>query len=110
MTGIEFSKYKTIWHSYRGSDDKSSIYMDGKYYMVKYTIDQRSSVISEYIGSHIMQSVGLAAQNTMLGFWKGNLAVACENFCEDGTELHEFSWYMKDVIPSKQIGRIPTYE
>ena len=119
---IDFSKYETDAHSYDGSDAKRSIYIYGKYYMVKLPNDDYSSpnpqqtsvssnVISEYVGSHIMQEViGLETQITLLGYWGDQIAVACEDFREEGYELHEFSWYLQNVIPKNQIGRIPTYE
>lgn len=97
----DFSQYETDAHNYAGSDDKRSIYMDGKYYMVKLPNDISSpnslqtsvsnNVISEYVGSHIMQALGLEAQNTLLGYWGNQIVVACEDFREDGYELHEFS-------------------
>lgn len=120
MKAVDFSQYVTDAHSYGGSDAKRSIYMDGKYYMVKLPNDISSpnslqtsvsnNVISEYVGSHIMQAIGLEAQNTLLGHWGDQVAVACEDFREEGYELHEFSWYMQNVIPKNQIGRIPAYE
>ena len=120
MKPIEFSKYESDAHSYGGSDDKRCIFMDGKYYMVKLPnrisspnslqTSVSNNVISEYIGSHIMQSLGLESQNTLLGLWNGQVVVACEDFRKTGQELHEFSWYMQNVIPKSQIGRIPTYD
>lgn len=120
MKIIDFSIYETDAHSYSGSDDKRSIYMDGKYYMVKLPNRNESpnslqtsisnNVISEYIGSHIMQTMGLETQNTLLGYWGDEIVVACEDFRKEGEELHEFSWYMQNVIPKSQIGRIATYE
>lgn len=116
----DFRKFQTDAHNYSGSDDKRCIYMDGKYYMVKLPNRNESpnslqtsvsnNVVSEYIGSHIMQSMGLEAQNTLLGHWGDEIVVACEDFRGEGEELHEFSWYMQNVLPKSQIGRIPTYE
>lgn len=120
MSMINFENFATDAHSYAGSDDKRSIFMNGKYYMVKLAnanepknslqTSASNNAISEYIGSHIMQSLGLETQNTILGHWSDCVAVACEDFRKDGEELHEFSWYMQNVIPKAQIGRIPTYE
>ena len=120
MKMIDFRQFEIDVHSYSGSDDKRNIYMNGKYYMVKlpnYNPSEDSlitsitnNVVSEYIGCHIMESMGLSVQNTLLGFWGENLAVACEDFRKEDEELHEFSWYMQNVIPKVKIGRIPTYE
>lgn len=64
---VDFSKYETDAHNYGGSDSKKSIYFDGKYYMIKMPNEIQTdnslqtsisnNVISEYIGSHIMQSI-----------------------------------------------------
>lgn len=120
MQMIDFRQFHADAHSYSGSDDKRSIYMDGKYYMVKLPNRNESpnslqtsvsnNVISEYVGSHVMQTLGLETQNTLLGYWGDEIVVACQDFRGEGDELHEFSWYMQNVIPKSQIGRIPTYE
>ena len=119
MEEIDFSEFETDAHSYGGSDSKKSICFNGKYYMVKMPNEIQTqnslqtsvsnNVISEYIGSHIMQSIGLETQNTLLGYWHEQIVVACEDFREDGDELHEFSWYMQNILPKNEIGRIPTY-
>ncbi len=120
MEMIDFSKFKSDGHQYLGSDEKKCIFMDEKYYMIKLPNKNEqpnslqtsvsNNVISEYVGSHIMNSLDLNTQNTLLGYWEEDIVVACEDFRKDGVELHEFSWYMQDVIPKSQIGRIPTYE
>ncbi|MDE5557367.1 MAG: hypothetical protein K2J32_06685 [Ruminococcus sp.] len=90
---VDFSKYETDAHNYGGSDRKKSIYFDGKYYMIKMPNEIQTgnslqtsisnNVISEYIGSHIMQSLGLEAQITLLGLWHDEVVVACEDFRND---------------------------
>lgn len=120
MKIIDFSQYESDVHSYLGSDNKQCAYYDGKFYMVKFPTDRTTvnslqtsvsnNVISEYIGSRIMQSLGIEAQNTLLGKWKDDIVVACEDFRSNGFELHEFSWYMQKVYDKKEIGRFPTYK
>lgn len=68
-----------------------------------------NNVLSEYVGSHIMQSLGLETHNTILGTYNGQMCVACEDFCGEKDRLREFSWYMKNMYTKDQIGRIPTY-
>ena len=104
----DFSNCGYGYRKYGGSDTKQSIIYNGKYYMLKFTehrnkqIDIQTSsvnnVISEYIGSHIIQTLGLPVHNTILGEFKGELCVACEDFVEPGYNLQEFKWFM-------QIGR-----
>lgn len=122
MKIIDFMQYKTDKRDFnRGSDLKQSIFMDGKFYMVKLPNEisdpnslqtsVSNNVVSEYIGSHIMQALGLDAQNTLLGMWGNQIVVACEDIEMRGNILHEFSWYMKPpIIKANEIGRIPTYE
>lgn len=97
--------------NYGGSDQKRGIIYNGKRYMVK--ISDRietagrnnlrdsysNSVFSEYICCHILQSMGLDTQNTLLGTIimdtkrhkdKVVNVVACENFVPDGYNLVEF--------------------
>lgn len=120
MDIIDFSQYAKNIHSYGGSDNKKCIKMNGRVYMVKLPnrkenpnslqTNVSSNVISEYIGSHIMQSLGLDTQNTLLGYWGKDIVVACEDFREGGWELQHFAWVMQDIIDQSKIGRIPTYE
>ena len=56
-----------------------------------------NNVLSEYIGSHIFQSIGIPTHETLLGVIRRDgerLAVACKDFCEEGYELHPFGWFM----------------
>ena len=47
-----------------------------------------NSCISEYIGCHIFNSVGIAAQETLLGIYRKNgaekIVVACKDFTSPG--------------------------
>lgn len=97
--------------AYEGSDQKRAIIYNGKRYMLKFSDripdEKRNSLnssysnsyLSEYIGCHILQTLGLRVQNTLLGTYerkssKGELlqypVVACENFLRPGENLIEF--------------------
>lgn len=64
---------------YKGSDHKISVLYNGEKYMLKFPDTKTktnelqtshvNSVFSEYIGSHIMQSVGLEAHETLIGIY-----------------------------------------
>ena len=79
---------------------KEGIIFDNKYWLVKYPKSTKSmariedsyttSPLSEYIGSHIYQILGINAHNTILGIRNKKVVVACEDFCVDGYELREF--------------------
>ena len=89
---------------YGGSERKKTVLLDdGKQYMLKFpdptrelghSISYINNAISEYIGCHIFQSIGLDTQNTLLGIYvndKGKevIACACEDFTPGGKVLHE---------------------
>jgi len=108
--------YKT----YGGSDTKTSIIYKDEAYMLKApqrltnTTNLQSSfannVISEYIGSRIMQSLGIPTQETLLGERAGELVVACKDFCPPGSILAEFAAFMRETYRPQEIGRFPTYK
>ncbi|MGI5989229.1 MAG: HipA domain-containing protein [Lachnospiraceae bacterium] len=102
---------------YGGSDRKIGVIADGRQYMLKFAhknergIDFSTScvspVFSEYIGSEIFRACGIPAHETHLVLYKGELAVACRNFCEEGDYDREFAWYMRTVYDASERGRIP---
>ena len=54
-----------------------------------------NSCFSEYIGSHIFQSVGMKAQDTLLGTFKldgeEKIVVACKDFTQNNVVLQDFA-------------------
>lgn len=54
-------------------------------------IPYNNSPISEYIGSHVYEIVGMQVHDTYLGFRNGKVAVACKDFRKDGEILQHFS-------------------
>ena len=79
---------------YDGAAEKRTMYWDGRRYMVKfgYVLDSsnretsRTSYVNvpvnEYIGSNVFAAVGLPTQHVMLGEWRGQSVVACEDFMQ----------------------------
>ncbi len=61
-----------------------------------------SRIISEYIGCHVMQSLGIPAQETILGIYRKNgkvyRAVACEDLSQDGYTLRPFDGVLNTCI------------
>ena len=91
---------------YGGSEKKRTLLFDGKIYMVKFPESPRSKKVfvsytgnqfSEHIGCQIFQILQIPAQNTFLAKYcepitnKEKIVVACEDFCQDGSRLLEFS-------------------
>ncbi len=116
---IDFTNCKDGFRKYGGSDSKDSIIYEGSPYMIKYTEKRAAkndlqtsyvnNVLSEYLGSNIIQSLGIPTHETLLGTYNNDLVVACKDFRQVDEELHEFTWYMLNMYESSQIGRIPTY-
>lgn len=86
--------------SYGGkAGDKEGITINGEYWIVKYPKSTRglcgnlasysTAPLSEYIGSHIYQILGLETHDTILGVRNGKLVVACKDFCRIEGALRE---------------------
>lgn len=116
---IDFTDCKDGYRDYGGSDNKRSIEYNGEKYMLKLPelcktrndlqTSHVNNVFSEYLGSHIIASLGLPTHETILGSYNGQPAVACKDFTGDGYKLQEFSWLMRSMYDKSEIGRIPTY-
>ena len=119
MTLLDFSNCPSGYRDYSGSDTKRSIEYNGEKYMLKMPevrekkLDIQTShvnnVFSEYIGSHVIATLGLPVHETFLGIYNGEPAVACKDFTGNGYRLQEFSWMMRSVYHATEVGRIPTY-
>ena len=95
--------------TYRGKNCfKEGITIDGEYWLVKYPKTHTdgehkfhtTSPLSEYIGSHIYNILGIEAQETVLGIRHGKLVVACKDFCKKEGALREFRT-LKNVYDPK---------
>lgn len=53
-------------------------------------ISYTTTPLSEYLGSHIYDSIGIPVHETVLGIKDKKLVVACKDFKEKGEELYEF--------------------
>lgn len=101
---IDFTNCKELISTYGGSEKKKKIIYNNKEYLVKFpdpireignSLSYMNNQYSEYIGCHIMKSVGLLAQNTILGRYLENnqekIVVACEDFTNEENMLVEFT-------------------
>ena len=117
---IDFTNCEYGYKDYGGSDSKISIVYNSEHFMLKKPqklvnpTDLQSSyannVISEYVGSHIVASLGLETHETMLGFYENELVVACKDFCPPGSRNVEFANFMREIYKPDEIGRFPTYK
>lgn len=76
---LDFTALPTRNKFYAGANGaKIAVIYDGEQYMLKFPalapknkeLSYANSCISEYIGCHIFNSVGIAAQETLLGIYK----------------------------------------
>jgi hypothetical protein len=51
----------------------------------------RNNHVSEYLGSHIFGLLGFTAQETYLGYYKGEQVVACKDFNRNGEQFVPFN-------------------
>lgn len=128
MDLINFNQYnidKTA--NYGGSDKKRGILIDEQRYMLKlsdHISDEKrnslnssysNSAFSEYISCHIIETIGLPVQETLLGTieLKSRLGeqkiyptVACKNFIKSNEELVEFK-FIESTLLDKKPPKIP---
>lgn len=101
---IDFTKCQELISTYGGSEKKKKIIYEDKVYLLKFpdpvreegnSLSYMNNQFSEYIGCHIMESLGIPAQKTIMGIYKENFkkktVVACEDFTNQNNELVEFT-------------------
>lgn len=116
--------------NYGGSDRKRGIIYNNEKYMLKISdrvptekrndlnTSYSNSAYSEYIGCHILNSMGFNVQDTLLGEMsmmssKGEIdiypAVACKNFVQQGENLVEFK-FIENALLNLKPTKIPKIE
>ena len=93
-----------------GSGAKRAVIYQGEQYLLKFpaassqikTAGHAGSSIAEYIGCHIFNSVGISAQETVLGVYRKNgvekVVDACKDFTPPGVVLQDFASLQNSVI------------
>lgn len=91
----DYSMYERTPVMYSGAEKKYEILISGKRYIVKFQKNSEIGLIynhvSEYLGSHIFQIVGIPVQETFLGTCDGKNVVVMKNFLEAGDSLVAFN-------------------
>ena len=109
---IDFTNCKQIINKYGGADTKKTIIYNNKYYLLKFPNNNpkqnkkasySNNIFSEYLGCHIFNSIGISAQNTLLGTYtqedgKTKNVCACEDLTGNGWRLVEFQ-NLKNSFP-----------
>ncbi len=103
--------------TYTGANgSKIAVVYNDELYMLKFPVPPSRSremsytngCISEYIGSHIFNIIGIPAQETVLGTFKkkGNekVVVACRDFTTEDTVLQDFASLKNTIIDSENNG------
>lgn len=92
---------------------KKAIYKDnGEKWLIKFPkntknfknveIPYTTSIISEYLGSQIYQSIGLPVHETELGIYNNNLVVGCKDFNSEGKTFYEMKLLFNDYLEEKE--------
>lgn len=114
---IDFTNLPTKNKAYAGANgSKIAVLYQGEQYMLKFPpvakrnrdLSYANSCISEYIGCHVFESVGIPVQETLLGTYRNNgtekIVVACKDFTSVGVVLQDFASLKNQVINSEQNG------
>ena len=117
MELLDFTHLPQRKKSYGGANgSKISILINNELYMLKLpshapkneNLSYANSCISEYLGCHIFNMVGIEAQETILGnfLYKdvNRIAVACKDFEKNGYKLMDFASVKNQIIDSKTNG------
>ena len=92
---IDFSSCELSGKFYGGSERKEGIIFQGQPYMLKFAkkniYGECFNDVSEYICSTYFSYVGVKAQETLLGLYKGEKVVACKDFVVNGFKFYPFN-------------------
>lgn len=114
---IDFTDMPTRKKAYAGANGgKIAIVYEGEQYMLKFPphpkrnkeMSYTNSCISEYLGSHIFEVVGIPVQETILGTYQVNgkekVVVACKDFTSHDTVIQDFASLKNTLIDSGHSG------
>ena len=110
---LDFTNCPMRKKTYAGANgSKISVLYDGQQYMLKFPsapsinkeISYANGCISEYLGCHIFNSIGIPVQETLLGTYtkdnKKKVVVACKDFTANGLTLQDFASLKNTIIDS----------
>lgn len=91
----DYSIYPKTPVLFSGAEKKFEIIIDGHRYIVKFQKNSEVGLtynyISEYLGSHIFQAIGIPVQETFLGTYDSKNVVVVKNFLEQEDALVAFN-------------------
>ena len=123
---IDFNQSSELVNTYLGNAFKLKVRHEGHIYILKFGApitaprpsemgSYENSPYSEYLGSHVFECLGIEAQRTYLGEYRGRLVVACQDFT-DTRDVHssliEFKSLENSFVygSSSTPGRTPILE
>ena len=114
---IDFTNLQTRKKAYGGANgSKLSIIYNNELYMLKLpmhasknpNLSYTNSCVSEYLGCHIFNMLGVKAQDTILGEYKYHgktrTVVACKDFTSSSTSIVDFASVKNQIIDSLSNG------
>lgn len=114
---MDFTNLPTKKKTYGGANgSKISVIYNGGQYMLKFPgtapknqeLSYANGCISEYIGCHIFEIIGIPVQETLLGTYTKNgkekIVVACKDFTKSGVVLQDFASLKNTIIDSEHNG------
>lgn len=114
---IDFTDLPRRKKTYTGANgSKIAVVYNGELYMLKFPVlpsrnkemSYTNGCISEYLGSHIFEIIGIPVQETLLGTFirngKEKVVVACKDFTTDDTVLQDFASLKNTIIDSEHNG------
>ena len=114
---IDFTNLPVRNKTYAGANgSKISIVYNDELYMLKFpsvpninkNMSYANGCISEYLGCHIFESIGIPVQQTLLGTYERNgkekIVVACKDFTANGLVLQDFASLKNTIIDSANNG------
>lgn len=114
---LDFTTLPRRNKSYAGANgSKIAVVYEGDLYMLKFPgaarlnqgLSYANGCISEYLGSHVFELVGIPAQKTLLGTYtlngKEKIVVACKDFTATGLVLQDFTSMKNTVLDSDSNG------
>ena len=92
---MDYSEFPLSGRYYGGTEKKIGVLVNGSEFMLKFqkqtAFGFRNNHFCEYIGSHVFELLGLQAQETFLGTWRGEQVVACKDFISAGEQFVPFN-------------------
>ena len=102
MEIIDFNKCELSGREYGGhSGSKKGIIYQNDNWLLKFSkstigmdridISYTSSPLSEFIGSHVFEMIGIPVHETLLGIYQNKVVVACRDFLKNNEVLIDFN-------------------